>query len=76
MIKMPIAFAHSACKQSVEHLNQLCVQLLDGVSLAMAADVAETTVIPRAPKGREPVTVHLSRLLHAHEGTMICWSAT
>jgi starvation-inducible DNA-binding protein len=43
------------------------IQMLGGVSLAMAADVAETTLIPRPPKGREPVPVQLSRLLHAHE---------
>jgi starvation-inducible DNA-binding protein len=113
LIRMPIALAESACKESVEHLNQLLadtmtlrdlykkhhwhvsgptfyqlhllfdkhyaeqvalidaiaerVQLLGGVSLAMAADVAETTLIPRAPKGRESVPVQISRLLHAHE---------
>jgi starvation-inducible DNA-binding protein len=113
LIKMPIALAHSACKESVEHLNQLLadtmtlrdlykkhhwqvsgptfyplhllfdkhfaeqvtlvdaiaerIQLLGGVSLAMAADVAETTLIPRPPRGREPVPVQISRLLHAHE---------
>ena len=33
----------------------------------MAADVAERTLIPRPPKGREEVPVQLSRLLHAHE---------
>src|SRR6202521_3153205 len=43
------------------------VQLLGGVSIAMAPDVAETTLIPRPPKGREPVPVQISRLLHAHE---------
>jgi starvation-inducible DNA-binding protein len=43
------------------------IQLLGGVSLAMAADVAETTLIPRLPKGREEVPVQISRLLHAHE---------
>jgi len=43
------------------------IQLLGGVSLAMAADVAERTLIPRPPKGREEVPVQLSRLLHAHE---------
>jgi starvation-inducible DNA-binding protein len=43
------------------------VQSLGGVSLAMAADVAETTLVPRPPKGREEVPVQLSRLLHAHE---------
>ena len=43
------------------------VQLLGGVSIAMAADVAEMTLIPRPPKGRESVPVQISRLLHAHE---------
>jgi starvation-inducible DNA-binding protein len=43
------------------------IQLLGGVSLAMAPDVAETTLIPRPPKGRESVPVQISRLLHAHE---------
>src|SRR4030095_5087495 len=43
------------------------IQLLGGVSIAMAHDVAETTIVPRAPKGREAVPVQISRLLHAHE---------
>jgi starvation-inducible DNA-binding protein len=43
------------------------IQVLGGVSVAMAHDVAETTAIPRAPKGREQVPVQISRLLHAHE---------
>jgi starvation-inducible DNA-binding protein len=43
------------------------IQLLGGVSLAMAHDVAETTLIPRPPKGREEAPVQMSRLLHAHE---------
>jgi starvation-inducible DNA-binding protein len=43
------------------------IQLLGGISLAMAADVAETTIIPRPPRGREEVPVQLSRLLEAHE---------
>jgi starvation-inducible DNA-binding protein len=113
LIRMPIALAEPACKESVEHLNQLLadtmtlrdlykkhhwqvsgptfhqlhllfdkhsadqtslidaiaerIQLLGGVSIAMAADVAETTLIPRPPKGRESVPVQISRLLHAHE---------
>jgi len=113
LVKLPIALAESACKQSVTNLNQLLadtmtlrdlykkhhwqvlghtfyqlhllfdkhyeeqsklvdqiaerIQLLGGVSIAMAADVAETTIIPRPPKGREPVPVQISRLLHAHE---------
>jgi len=43
------------------------IQLLGGVSLAMAADVAETTHIERPPRGREEVPVQLSRLLDAHQ---------
>src|SRR6188472_1391078 len=113
LIRLPIALAESACKESVENLNQLLadtitlrdlykkhhwqvsgptfyqlhllfdkhyeeqnelvdkiaerIQLLGGVSLAMAHDVAETTLIPRPPRGREEVPVQVSRLLHAHE---------
>jgi len=113
LAKLPIALAESACKESVENLNQLLadtmtlrdlykkhhwqvagptfyqlhllfdkhyeeqnelvdtiaerIQLLGGVSLAMAHDVAETTLIPRPPRGREEVPVQISRLLHAHE---------
>jgi len=43
------------------------VQLLGGVTIAMAHDVAETTQIERPPKGREEVPVQLSRLLDAHQ---------
>ena len=43
------------------------IQLLGGISLAMAADVAETTLIPRPPRGREEPPVQISRLLEAHE---------
>lgn len=43
------------------------IQLLGGISLAMAADVAEETRIPRPPRGREEVPVQISRLLEAHE---------
>jgi starvation-inducible DNA-binding protein len=43
------------------------IQLLGGLSVAMAHDIAETTLIPRPPKGREGVPVQISRLLHAHE---------
>lgn len=113
LIRMPIALAESACKESVENLNQVLadtltlrdlykkhhwqvsgptfyqlhllfdkhaaeqsklvdlvaerIQVLGGVSIAMAPDVAETTIIPRPPKGRESVPVQISRLLHAHE---------
>lgn len=43
------------------------IQLLGGVSIAMAADVAETTKIERPPRGREEIPVQLSRLLDAHQ---------
>jgi starvation-inducible DNA-binding protein len=43
------------------------IMMLGGVSVAMSADVAEMTIIPRPPKGREEVPVQISRLLHAHE---------
>ena len=43
------------------------IQLLGGVSVAMAHDVAEATIIPWPPKGREDVPAQISRLLHAHE---------
>jgi starvation-inducible DNA-binding protein len=42
------------------------IQLLGGISIAMAPDVAETTKIERAPRGREEVPVQISRLLDAH----------
>jgi starvation-inducible DNA-binding protein len=43
------------------------IQVLGGISLAMAHDVAETTHISRPPRGREEVPVQISRLLQAHE---------
>jgi starvation-inducible DNA-binding protein len=43
------------------------IQLLGGVSVAMAPDVAETTQIERPPRGREEVPVQLSRLVDAHQ---------
>src|ERR1700710_660563 len=113
IVKLPIALSETACRQSVENLNQVLadtitirdlykkhhwqvagetfyqlhllfdkhyeeqsemvdgiaerIQLLGGVSLAMAADIAETTRIERPPRGREAVPVQLSRLLDAHE---------
>jgi starvation-inducible DNA-binding protein len=113
IVRMPIALAEAACRQSVENLNQLLadamslrdlykkhhwqvsgatfsqlhelfdrhhsqqedaidviaerIQSLGGVSLAMSADIAEVTRVPRPPRGREAVRVQISRLLHAHE---------
>ena len=43
------------------------IQLLGGISIAMAHDVAEMTRIERPPRGREAVPVQLSRLLDAHQ---------
>jgi starvation-inducible DNA-binding protein len=43
------------------------IQTLGGIAIAMSADVAETTLLPRPPRGREEVPVQLSRLIEAHE---------
>jgi len=43
------------------------IQILGGVSISMAPDVAEATRITRPPGGREEVPVQLSRLLDAHQ---------
>jgi starvation-inducible DNA-binding protein len=43
------------------------IQLLGGLAIAMAADVAEMTRIERPPRGREEVPVVISRLLDGHQ---------
>jgi len=43
------------------------IQLLGAISIAMAPDVAETTMISRPPRGREEAPQQISRLLEAHE---------
>jgi starvation-inducible DNA-binding protein len=43
------------------------IQTLGGTSIAMAADVAETTQLPRPPKDREESSLQLARLADAHE---------
>lgn len=55
--------------EQAELVDQIAerIQLLGGLSYAMAADVAENTNIPRPPKGREEAPVQISRLLTAHE---------
>jgi starvation-inducible DNA-binding protein len=55
--------------EQVELVDQIAerIQMLGGLSYAMAADVAEATNIPRPPRGREEVPVQISRLLTAHE---------
>jgi starvation-inducible DNA-binding protein len=56
-------------EEQVEIVDEIAerIQLLGGLSLAMAADVAETTRIERPPRGREEVPVQISRLLDAHQ---------
>jgi starvation-inducible DNA-binding protein len=56
------------CNEQTELVDAIAerIQLLGGVSIAMAPDVAGMTHIPRPPKGREEVLVQISRLLHAH----------
>lgn len=55
--------------EQVEIVDEIAerIQLLGGVSLAMAADIAETTRIERPPRGREEAPVQISRLLDAHQ---------
>jgi starvation-inducible DNA-binding protein len=55
--------------EQVEIVDKIAerIQLLGGVSLAMAHDVAETTRIERPPRGREEVPVQISRLLDAQQ---------
>jgi starvation-inducible DNA-binding protein len=43
------------------------IQTLGGVSIAMAADVAETTMLARPPRDREEPLLQLIRLIDAHE---------
>ena len=58
---------HYGEQEAVIDLIAERIQLLGGVSLAVAHDVAERTLVPRAPKGREETAVQISRLLNAHE---------
>lgn len=55
--------------EQVELVDALAerIMLLGGISIAMAADVAETTFVRRPPRGREEIPVQISRLLEAHE---------
>jgi len=57
------------CDEQNDLVDELAerIQLLGGVSIAMAPDVAAMTLIPRPPRGRESAPVQISRLLHAHE---------
>jgi starvation-inducible DNA-binding protein len=55
-------------EEQVELVDELAerVQMLGGVAVAMADDVAQMSKIDRAPRGREELPVQLSRLLEAH----------
>ena len=66
--QLHLLFDKHAGEQS-ELVDQIAerIMTLGGVAVAMAADVAEMTDIPRPPKGREEVPVQISRLLEAHE---------
>jgi len=59
--------------EQTELVDQIAerIMMLGGVSIAMAADVAEATTIPRVPKGREEPPVQISRLLEAHETVLL-----
>jgi starvation-inducible DNA-binding protein len=43
------------------------IQILGGLSIAMAPDVAELTRLERPPRGREEAPVQISRLLEGHQ---------
>jgi starvation-inducible DNA-binding protein len=43
------------------------IQILGGVAVAMAHDVAELSSIPRVPRDREEAPIQVSRLLEAHQ---------
>lgn len=55
-------------KEQSELVDQIAERImsLGGVSVAMAHDVAEMTMIRRPPKGRETPAMQISRLLEAH----------
>src|SRR5260370_35079836 len=43
------------------------IMMVGGVSIALSADVAETTLVPRPPRAREEVPGQISRLSAAHD---------
>jgi starvation-inducible DNA-binding protein len=56
-------------EEQVELVDSIAerIQLLGGISISMAHDVAETTRLERPPRGREEVPVQISRLVDAHQ---------
>ena len=57
---------HAQQEEAIDAIAER-IHTLGGVSLAMAADIAELTRIARPPRGREGAAAQLSRLLDAHE---------
>ena len=47
------------------------IQVLGGISVAMAPDVAALTGIERPPQGREEASVQVTRLIKAHERILV-----
>lgn len=70
--QLHLLFDKHAAEQS-ELIDEIAerIMTLGGVSVAMSHDVAETTTIPRLPKGREEAPVQISRLLQAHETVLL-----
>jgi starvation-inducible DNA-binding protein len=62
---------HFAAQSDLVDLLAERVQMLGGVSIAMGADAAAVTQIPRAPAGRETPAAQIDRLLHAHEVVLL-----
>jgi starvation-inducible DNA-binding protein len=69
--QLHLLFDKHAGEQS-ELVDELAerVQMLGGVSIAMAHDVAANTRIERVPIDREEVPVQISRLLEAHHAIL------
>jgi starvation-inducible DNA-binding protein len=59
-------------KEQSELVDEIAerIQLLGGISVAMAPDIAELTRIQRPPRGREDVPVQIARLLDAHKAIL------
>jgi starvation-inducible DNA-binding protein len=58
--------AHSKAQSELVDMIAERIMSLGGVSVAMAQDVAEMTMIRRPPKGRENPAMQLTRLVEAH----------
>ena len=60
------------CEQQSELIDTIAerIQILGGVAIALAADIAELTRLGRAPRDREEVPVIIARLLDAHHSIL------